>query len=361
MARHLFRMGFWAACATLVVAQACGGSDSGGDTSGSGGSAASSGTGASGGLLIDASGDGAGMSDAEACAVDTQKAKPSPLDMYIMLDSSGSMTGSLWSNTVSAIAAFVKDPMSDGLGVGLDFFPGDNECSPSTYSTPTVPIALLPDNMPNIVNAFGGVVPDGGTPTLPAMQGALTYAQAHAAKNPDRVVAIVLATDGQPNECSSTVANVSAVAKQGVDGSPKIHTFVIGVGPSLTSLNEIAKAGGTEKAFIVNTAGNVSQQLTDALNSIRGGLGCEYLIPSFEGGAADPNKVNVWFTPTGQKPVLWPKYPDVTSCPSSGNGWYYDSKFSPTKILLCPGACSYVKATAGQIDVVYGCPTAGPA
>lgn len=359
MALHLVRMGLWAAFGALVLAQACGGSDSEGDTTGSGGSGADSGAGASGGLIIDASGDGAGMGD--GCALYSEKAKPRPLDMYIMLDTSGSMTGSLWQNTIGAIAAFVKDPLSDGLGVGLDFFPGDNQCAATTYSTPTVPIALLPGNMPNVVNAFGGITPSGETPTLPAMQGALTYAQAYATQNPDRVVVIVLATDGQPNQCSSTVDAVAAVAKQGVDGSPQIHTFVIGVGPSLTNLNAIAVAGGTEKAFIVNTAGNVSQQLTEALNSIRGGLSCEFLIPIFEAGVANPKMVNVWFKPEVGQEELVPKYADKSKCPATGNGWYYDSELAPTKILLCPSTCSMVKVTAGQVDVVYGCPTSGPA
>lgn len=374
MAKRFVGIGLWAALGTFALSQACGsaedggiaGGDGGATAGGKGGGSAASGSGATsgsgGGLILEGGpGDGA-LTDANACATETQKAEPLPLDIYIMLDKSGSMLGTKWTSTVSAINSFVNDAQSAGIGVGLDFFPDNPECSIGTYSTPSVPIATLPGNAPNISSALSSTGPSGGTPTLPAMQGALTYAQTHAIKNPDHVVVIVLATDGQPNDCNSSVGGVSGIAQQGVNGSPKILTFVIGVGSALSNLNQIAQAGGTNSAFIVDTSGNVGQQFIDALNAIRGAaLACEYLIPKPQTGTVDPTKVNVTFTPDGGQPETWPKYANEAACPPTGNGWYYDNDVAPTKILLCPGTCSMVKNTKGQVDVLFGCATKGPA
>jgi len=367
--------------AALSAPAACGGSDdsgfagpgAGGGTaakggtagtaaSGSGASSASGGTG--GGLIIDAStGDGA-LTDANACAAESQKAELVPLDLYIMLDRSGSMQGSKWSSVTSALNSFVKDPQSAGIGVGLDTFPGSPECSSSTYSNAAVPIGMLPGNATAIASALASVSPSGGTPTVPAMQGALQYTTTWAYQNPTHVVVIVLATDGQPNDCSSSVPGVSAVASTGANQNPKILTFVIGVGSALTNLNQIAQAGGTTTAFIVDTSANVTQQFIDALNAIRGAVvACEYVIPTPEAGTIDPNKVNVEYTPgAGGNPVLIPKVADASACPASGDGWYYDNPTSPSKVILCPSTCALVKQDSqAQISVLFGCSSVGPA
>ncbi|HVR03502.1 MAG TPA: hypothetical protein VMT47_15300 [Polyangia bacterium] len=71
---------------------------------------------------------GAPLGDA-ACAAQTQKAEKVPLDMYVMLDSSGSMDEltasgqSKWDAIVAALTTFLRDPSSAGLGVGLQYFP----------------------------------------------------------------------------------------------------------------------------------------------------------------------------------------------------------------------------------------------
>jgi hypothetical protein len=64
-----------------------------------------------------------------ACAAQTQKAEQLPLDMYIMFDSSGSMADltmqgvTKWDAVRTALTAFLRDPKSAGLGVGLQYFP----------------------------------------------------------------------------------------------------------------------------------------------------------------------------------------------------------------------------------------------
>ena len=73
---------------------------------------------------------GGGSLDDAACAMNSRKADQIPLDMYLMLDSSGSMTDFIadgkttkWAAVQKALVAFVNDPDSAGLGVGLQYFP----------------------------------------------------------------------------------------------------------------------------------------------------------------------------------------------------------------------------------------------
>lgn len=77
-------------------------------------------------------GNGSGTGGAETCAGETSKAELIPLDIYLMLDSSGSMndttgqnnTGpSKWDAVTQALTTFFKDPSSAGLGLGLNHFP----------------------------------------------------------------------------------------------------------------------------------------------------------------------------------------------------------------------------------------------
>ena len=84
------------------------------------------------------------------------------------------------------------------------------------------------------------------------------------------IAVLVLATDGDPTECDTSISGIDAIAASGVSMSPKISTFVIGVGSSLSNLNSIAMAGGTQQAFLVDTGGNVNQQFLAAMNAIRG-------------------------------------------------------------------------------------------
>jgi hypothetical protein len=376
---------FTAALALLGFAafpSACGGSDSGGSAGGAavgnggagatdgggsggavGGDGGSSASGGSGGGIIIDSGQGGGNSDGSACAAETQTADLVPLDLYIMLDKSGSMgngTGSKWEAVTTAMQAFVNDTASAGIGVGLQYFPGSPECMDATYSTPEVPIAALPGNASAIVSSLTATVPGGQTPAKPALQGAVDYMTGWLLQNPTHAGVVVLATDGQPNDCASTVDNVASIAQAAAGDTPPILTFVIGVGTSLTNLDQIAAAGGTKKAFIVDTTGNVTQQFIDALNAIRGGaIACEYLIPKPEAGTIDPGKVNVSYTPGDGSPAETFNYvKDEASCPANGDAWYYDNPANPTKVILCPATCDKVKQDSkAEVKVAFGCKT----
>ena len=63
------------------------------------------------------------------CAMQSAVAEKLPLDLFVMMDSSGSMTEltatgvSKWDAVRSAMTAFFSDPQSTGIGVALQYFP----------------------------------------------------------------------------------------------------------------------------------------------------------------------------------------------------------------------------------------------
>ncbi len=72
---------------------------------------------------------GAPVPPVATCAREVHTAEKVPLDLVLLVDASDSMSGmsgaqSKWERARAALGAFVKDPGSAGLGVGVAFFPG---------------------------------------------------------------------------------------------------------------------------------------------------------------------------------------------------------------------------------------------
>jgi len=127
----------------------------------------------------------------------------------------------------------------------------------------------------------------------------------------------------------------------------------------VAGLNQLAAAGGTTKAYMVDTGGNVAQQLADALGSIRSSsLTCDYKIPASSSGALDYGRVNVQVQiGSSGGPMKVSQVPNKDAC-GSGPGWYYDNPTKPTVIQLCPATCDPLLQTPGsRLDVLIGCKT----
>ncbi|HEY3806921.1 MAG TPA: VWA domain-containing protein [Kofleriaceae bacterium] len=303
-----------------------------------------------------------------SCVTSTETAMSTPLDIYIMLDQSGSMDeDNKWSNVTSALDTFVQQPNLGGISVGLQYFgiednEDDDVCTASTYATPEVEIAALPGVASQITSSISGHSPIAGTPTYQALLGAVQHAQSWASSHSSDTVVVVLATDGDPeSNCgSNSVAAVETVAQSGYSGTPKIPTFVIGVGTDLTNLDGIAAAGGTGSAFIVDTGGSADQQFLAALNAIRGtAIGCTYQIPVPSMGTINYSQVNIIYTPGGGgSPMTIPQVASMSACPSTGNAWYYDNATAPTEIILCSATCGTIEAdSTGSLGIALGCST----
>lgn len=318
----------------------------------------------------DASGGGLTI-DAPACATDVITAEKSALDLYVMLDQSASMNdtvsggGTKWASVTGALHTFLGQPGLDGVSVGLAYFGvpdptgfGDS-CTASDYATASVEIQQLPGVAGMINSSLAGHSPSTSTPTSAALQGAINHASTWAQAHPGDATAVILATDGDPTECDTTLSGIQAIAAAGYGATPKIPTFVIGVGSSLSNLNGIAASGGSQMAYLVDTSSNVNQQFLMAMNAIRhAALGCSYAVPtSSNGQPVDYSQVNIVYQPgNGGNPVTLPYVMTKANCPATGNGWYYDNPQMPTQILLCDSSCSSIEVdTMGSVNITLGC------
>jgi hypothetical protein len=247
-----------------------------------------------------------------------------------------------------------------------------DKCDLPSYSTPAVEVAALPGIAPTIIGSFSQHMPQGLTPTSAALSGAIGHAQALSTAHPTHKVAVLLATDGEPDECTpSDITGVAQIASSGVSGTPSILTYVIGVfTPSdatdaQTNLNAIASAGGTNQAFIINTSSNVSQAFISALNSVRtSGLACQYMVPQppQDGGQLDYFSINVQFTSSSGQTVTIGNVKNHASCSATQGGWFYDvdpsTGATPKTISICDTTCNALKADpGGQVAILLGCKT----
>jgi hypothetical protein len=383
-----------------------GATGSGGTLGGAGGSSGSgiSGIGGSGISLDSGVDDSRGDGNCGAVSVEVKKVtkeeqiteeikERAPADVIIMFDQSQSMEAqeggaTRWQGVTQATIGFVQSPDSAGLGVGIQYFGRAfalEDCNPATYQTAEVPIGVLPGNAQAIVDSINRHRPSSETPTASALTGAITYARNWKNQNPTHPVFVLLVTDGEPGAplsgiysptCIQYIQDMTttvAAADAGFKGTPSIQTFVLGVGPSLANLNQIAVAGGTTQAYLIS-GGNVAQQVVTALNTIRGSisrtvtrtvtktvsipLDCEWVMPPPVGNKdQDPAKVNVQLT-NGGNPTQLGVVPSAADCANFQNGWYYDDPVRPTKIIACPSTCDTIKAaTDGKIDIFVGCDT----
>ena len=349
--------------------------------------------------------------DAGVCASESVKAEQTQLDIFVMLDQSSSMTdtvaggGDKWDAVTGALNAFVAQTSLMHVSLGIQYFglpagsantctvtscnadvdcgatacgpcfgagsgipgicigsisSGGDSCTASDYAGASVEIAPLPGVSAAITSSLAAHSPTTSTPTSAALQGAVDHATAWATAHAGETVVVVFATDGDPTECDTTLSDINAIAAAGKAGTPKILTFVIGVGSSLSALNGIAAAGGTMQAFLVDTRGNVNAQFLAARNAVQHtALGCTYSIPVPSMGSPDYGAVNVNYPPgSGGGVETIPNVANSGACPASGDAWYYNNNNAPTQILLCSSTCSKVSAdTSGEVDVALGCQT----
>lgn len=84
---------------------------------------------------------GMGLPDGGACLSQVRKGEALPLDMYVLLDKSSSMTettstgATKWDAIRAALESFLDDPGSAGIGVGLQYFPLLKPGVPATCTT----------------------------------------------------------------------------------------------------------------------------------------------------------------------------------------------------------------------------------
>lgn len=327
----------------------------------------------------------------ETCGGFTFEPERLPLDMYFLVDSSGSMGeptaggGNKWDLVSRALIEFASAPENAQINAGIGYFPQGasptctagqagclcipvinicfanlgGSCEVGDYALPAVPLTVPPAPARLVLDLRARTLA-GGTPTRPALEGTYRYLASWATQNPGRKVVAVLATDGEPTGCAgNSAANVAELARAALEGPHRIETFVIGVGRALANLNQVARAGGTAQAFLTDTQSDLQNDFREALEAIRSKAGpCTFAIPlDGEGGAIDPSLVNVRVTPRGQtEPSIVAKTFDGSAgaCGPAG-GWHYDDPDAPRQIQLCEATCR--AASDARVQVQFGCET----
>jgi hypothetical protein len=312
----------------------------------------------------------------EVCAAQVYEGEAVPLDIYIMFDQSGSMLNDVGGITrldavERAAGSFLRDQASAAIGVGVGYFGfqpiGQTSCLANDYASPSVPVTL---DHEAVLRSLAERQPIGETPTGAAIRGACGYARELKTRNVGHSVVLLLLTDGEPKApmscstgaCCPTLADAVQAAsdcRSGEAGQPGIKTYVLGVGPFLDNLQQIAQAGGTAHAYLIGDQ-EVEQKVLQALNSIRGdaSIPCQLKIPeATAGNELDYGLVNVAYQDSSCTLSTIYNVPNVASCDAASGGWYYDNPDAPSSVNLCGESCDRVSAPGGRLAFTVGCET----
>jgi hypothetical protein len=191
------------------------------------------------------------------------------------------------------------------------------------------------------------------------------------AADPGSRYVMVLVTDGMPALCPGPDGmSVTAVANAAAAVAATIPTYVIGVNnpvtteepnppDTVTDLNEVAVAGGTDAAYIINTddPSQTATQLKEIIDTIREfSFSCTLPIPQpVQGEEFDPKKVNVQYSSPSLGDIPFEYDP---TCMAT-NGWHYDDEANPGSIQICDNVCEAIRLQQdeGQLSIQLGCVT----
>lgn len=341
-------------------------------------------------VTLDANGRCIIAEDEEGCNGFSFESESVPLDIYILFDQSGSMCrcvdppsdenrcGAPGCNKTrieavrEAAEAFLRAPASAGIGVGIGYFGhqslGNTTCESSDYGT-AVEIANLPGNADALIESLNSIEPTGETPTGPAIESACKHAQDWKREHPTHKVVMLLLADGEPKApvtcpegegpCCPTLEDAVTRTQACTEGNPAIETYVLGVGPFLGNLAQIAEAGGTGDAYLVEEGEetDVAASVLAALNAIRGdaAIPCQIsLPPAPEGETLDYFRVNLVYADAACQGSIFEYVATEEAC-EGDLGWFYDDPESPEVIHLCSASCDMVNAPGGKLIQTVGC------
>lgn len=281
-------------------------------------------------------------------------------------DSPGSLTR--WSATADALTTFVQDPASTGLGVWLGLWPdntiascpkpfpggcGDGFCKVGNVDGFLV-AAPAPTDITEaaFVTALQGATPGGERPTFPAFAGVTSKSIEFKLANPDRDVAVVLVTDGPPNQCAADAEDLAILARQAAGYGVKV--YVVGLTALASSVVQKIGAGSGGRSFLILDDSEVpaNAQILAALREVREDfIPCRFALP--DNPLFDPSHAVVTYEPAGGAPISIPEIEDA--CGGS-EGWHYDNPSNPSVVVLCPTTCEAVRAGGpAQLTIGISC------
>ena len=171
----------------------------------------------------------------------------------------------------------------------------------------------------------------------------------------------VLATDGFPTVCEPLqIPELAELARAGLP----VRTFVIGVFSDADldtdgrqRLDQLASAGGSEQALVVNTAGDLTTEFLAALNQIRStAVSCDFALDA--GARLDLDRVNLRLLDAAGSARELLSVGDSSAC-GDQPGWYYvrDDAGTPVQVSVCPASCDELRRGSASAELQIGCAT----
>ncbi len=156
-------------------------------------------------------------------------------DITFVFDKSGSMQGRPLAEAKVGAKKFIES-LTDRDQVTLMFF--DNNIYP-----PVGPISIK-EGRADLLNRIDGAIAQGGTALYGATQQAYKAAQARAQKEPGKIHAVVVMTDGKDESSTLTLGELKSSLVTEDDRSPvRIFTIAYGTAAEGSVLEQIAEAG----------------------------------------------------------------------------------------------------------------------
>jgi hypothetical protein len=295
-------------------------------------------------------------STAGTCGTTTADTTRALADVLIVLDRTESMNQSMSANSscdptdpnctsrLTAVVPAVGDVVSKNTDIhwGLELYttPGGGSCV--VAKAPQVPVAA--DSGPAIKAVLDAITTESSTPTALALTVATDYLKT---VNDGNSKAILLATDGEPNcangrsGSSDLPGATNAAAAALAAGFP---VYVIGIGPSVSNLDALAKAGGTTNYYPATSTAELGAALSAIAKTVSNTC-------TFKAATRPPDKNLVYV------------YVDKGFvAKNDANGWVFDPA-DPTfsTITLTGSYCTDLLAgKTTQVQIVFGCPNVTP-
>ena len=327
------------------------------------------------------------------CAEETISAEPLPLDMYIVLDRTGSMIEEMpagedcqlgagnpptfntkWCKATQALAQYFTSAATPGYRAALQFMvPAETtstECGAypeNLHARAEVELTELPSTVDGpLVAALDAATPDA---TSTAIESALNGIAMYTADNstPGRQMIGILVTDGDPSFCSKESSTLAGIVESHFV-STGIPTFIIGMnGADPELLQALAEDGGSpEHSEFCDESDSGSTchywsvgdgdpaAFVAALEAIQASVtGCEFAVPTTEAGLVDLDTVRVeWSADPASAPLELIRVEGEGACTDSA---YLTAEVNgvPT-IRLCSEVCDAVSET-GRVNVTVEC------
>lgn len=321
----------------------------------------------------------------ETCVEKTISTEPLPLDMFIVLDRTGSMgadctfapdgalaVDSKWCKAITALGQYFTSAAAMGHRAALQFMipaaTQSTDCTTASTNLHTqaeVDLTTLPD-APNgaLIAALDAAIPDATSTAIEsALNGITVYTEAHRTEG--RQMIGILISDGDPSFCSDSLSTLAGIGRRHFEGTG-IPIFIMGMtGAAADTLEALAEEAGSPEhsehcdpsdsnpsCHYWSVGDGEPAAFVAALDAIQEtAVGCAFAVPSMQDGLVKLDTARVTLSDGG--PDLLEL--SLTEHQACGSHHYTINELDgkPT-IVLCPETCDLLADTA-RVDITIEC------